>query len=173
MRLATFLQAASVTAAHRIPNPGEWVQFLRGLPILARLMTDKLLLAGEITTSVIGLLVAISVLIGTLRALIDGKDSAWKSSDVAVAEGRAAGEGWLHRILVAIDIAFNVIVLRGQQDETISTHSWRAQQEGKLWGKVMCWWLNGFQANHGFKAASGDLERAKSRVAQLSKMLGQ
>jgi hypothetical protein len=28
------LQAASVTAAHRIPNPGEWVQFLRGLPSL-------------------------------------------------------------------------------------------------------------------------------------------
>lgn len=132
----------------------------------------KFLLAGEITVTAVGVLVAISVAMASIRAAIAGKAPAWDVSQVAVAEGRAAHEGWLHRMLVAFDIAFNVIVLRGQQDETISTHSWRAQQEGKAWGKAMCWWLNGFQPNHGFKAASGDLERAKSRVAQLSKMLG-
>jgi hypothetical protein len=132
----------------------------------------KFLLAGEITATAIASLITISVVMASVRAAIAGKAPAWDVSQVAVAEGRASVEGWLHRMLVAFDIAFNVIVLRGQQDETISTHSWRAQQKGKTWGKWMCWWLNGFQPNHGFKAASGDLERAKSRVAQLSKMLG-
>lgn len=132
----------------------------------------KFLLTGEITATAIAVLVTISVLMATIRAAVDGKDPAWKTTDIAVAEAQSSSESWLHRMLVAFDIAFNVIVLRGQQDETISTHSWRAQQEGKSWGKAMCWWLNGFQPNHGFKAASGDLQRAKSRVAQLSKMLG-
>lgn len=59
-----------------------------------------------------------------------------------------------------------------QQDETISTHAWRAANEGKLWGKLMCDWLNLFQPNHGEKAAAGDLERALVRVAVLKKSLG-
>lgn len=133
----------------------------------------KALLTGEITATAIAVLVTISVVMATVRAAIGNRVPQWSSSQVAVQELRASQEGWLHRALVAFDIAFNVIVLRGQQDETISTHSWRAQQEGKTWGKWMCWWLDGFQPLHGYKAASGDLERAKSRVAQLSKMLGQ
>jgi hypothetical protein len=84
----------------------------------------------------------------------------------------ASKEGWAHRALVAFDIAFNVIVLRGAPDETISSHAWRAEQEGKFWGIWMCHWLNGFQSNHGFKAASGDLERAQARVNVLRKALG-
>jgi hypothetical protein len=130
-------------------------------------------IAAEITGATIGSLIAISVVMQSVRAVIGGTAEKWSGpSQVAVQEAKAASESWPHRMLVAFDIALNVIVLRGQQDETISTHSWRAQQEGKAWGKAMCWWLNGFQPNHGFKAASGDLERAKSRVAQLSKMLG-
>jgi hypothetical protein len=130
------------------------------------------LLAGEITASVVAGLVAISFLMATARVFLNRKTSVWAMPDVAKAESQASQEGWPHRAIAAFDIAVNVICLRGQQDETISTHSWRAQQEGKLWGQIVCEWLDGFQPNHGFKAASGDLERAKSRVAQLSKMLG-
>ncbi len=132
----------------------------------------KFLLTGEITATAVVVLIAISVLMATIRAAIGDKSPAWSSSQVPIQELRASREGWLHRALVAFDIAFNVIILRGQPDETISTHSWRAQQEGKTWGKWMCLWLDGFQSAHGFKAASGDLQRAKSRVAQLSKLLG-
>jgi hypothetical protein len=132
----------------------------------------KFLLAGEITATAITSLITISVVMASVRAAIAGKAPAWVVADVAQAELQSSKEGWPHRALVAFDIWFNVTILRGQQDETISTHSWRAQQEGKTWGKWMCWWLDGFQPNHGFKAASGDLQRAKSRVAQLSKMLG-
>jgi hypothetical protein len=136
-------------------------------------LAHDLRLAGEITLSVISGLIALSVIFQSLRAALGGTKEYWAGpAQVAVQEAKAAKESWPHRMLVAFDIAFNVIVLRGQQDETISTHSWRAQQEGKLWGKAMCWWLDGFQQNHGQKAASGDLERAKSRVAQLSKLLG-
>jgi hypothetical protein len=92
--------------------------------------------------------------------------------DIAIQELQASQEGWIRRMLVAFDIAFNVIVLRGQQCETISSHAWRAQQEGKTWGKWMCKFLDLFQANHGFKAACGDLERSQSEVDRLKKLLG-
>jgi hypothetical protein len=132
----------------------------------------KLLLTGEIFSGAVLGLIAVSTIFGVINKY-RGLYVPWAGAQqVAAQELTASKEGWPHRALVAFDIWFNVTILRGQQDETISTHSWRAQQEGKLWGKLMCKWLNGFQPNHGFKAASGDLERAKSRVAQLSKMLG-
>ena len=135
-------------------------------------MLHTLLLAGEIFVTTVAGLITLSVMIATLRAMIAGTAKVFNiSTDVAKAEKQAAKEGWLHRSLVAFDIAFNVIVLRGQEDETISTHCWRAQQEGKTWGKWMCLWLDGFQADHGIKAASGDLERAQSRVTVLNKLL--
>jgi len=133
---------------------------------------NHLLLAAEIFSAAVAGLIVASAVFGAVNKA-RGLYVPWSGSQqVAAQEKQAAKEGWIHRMLVAFDIAFNVIVLRGQQDETISTHSWRAQQEGKLWGKLMCKWLNGFQPNHGFKAAAGDLERAQSRVVQLSKMLG-
>lgn len=111
----------------------------------------------------------------TIRAIIDGHfelSGPFTQVDVVKAMALAAKEGWLHRFLVALDIFCNVTFLRGQQDETISTHSYRASLEGKLWGKLMTGWLNLFQANHGAKAASGDLQRAQVRVATLLKILG-
>jgi hypothetical protein len=133
----------------------------------------KLLLTGEITTAVISGLIAISAIMGFTRELLHGPDPTWHpDTDIPVAMAKAANEGWVHRQLVAFDIAFNVIVLRGQQDETISTHSYRAMLEGKTWGKLMCKWLNGFQANHGPKATSGDYQRALTRVQMLKKALG-
>jgi len=134
-------------------------------------LLHKLLLAGEITTLSIAGLVAISVLMQTARAIFGKAAPPFVPEDVPKYEATAAHESWPHRALVAFDIAFNVIVLRGEQDETISTHSWRAQQEGKMWGKAMCWWLDGFQQDHGFKAASGDLERATARVQALKAAL--
>lgn len=82
--------------------------------------------------------------------------------EAATQEAQAASEGWLHRSLVAFDIACNVILLRGLEDETISSHSARAAEQGKMWGKLMCRFLNLFQANHGPKAQAGDIERAKA-----------
>lgn len=86
---------------------------------------------------------------------------------------QAAAEGWVHRILVAFDIFWNVAVWRGQEDETISTHSWRALHEGKAWGKAMNWWLNLFQPDHGWGAACGDLQRAENRVRALQVALSE
>jgi len=136
-------------------------------------MPHKLLLIGEITAIVIGSLIAVSFLIATFRTLFDGSSASFNpSTDVAKAEARAAAESWPHRILVALDINLNVFVLAGRQGETISTHSYIASTEGKLWGKLMNKWLNGFQENHGPLAASGDLERSMAEVARLRKLLG-
>ncbi|MGH9452362.1 MAG: hypothetical protein ACRD2O_00150 [Terriglobia bacterium] len=82
----------------------------------------------------------------------------------AQAEARASKEGYVHRVLVGVDQAANVL-LGGKPDETISARSRRAAARGDWIGKAMCWWLGKLQANHGMKAEAGDLERA-STVAQ-------
>lgn len=81
---------------------------------------------------------------------------------VKLQEAQAAAESWLHRDAVAIDQATNVIVLKGQPDETISSHAARAATEGKWWGKALSMFLNLFQKDHGAKAEAGDLERAQN-----------
>lgn len=133
---------------------------------------NHLFLALTITGSTIAGLILMAAAMATVRSLLGDKSPAWGVSSVTTAESKAAAEGWLHRALVAFDIAVNVIILRGQQDETISAHSWRAAVEGKLWGKAMTKWLDWIQPCHGQKAAAGDLERAMVRVAVLSKALG-
>lgn len=80
----------------------------------------------------------------------------------AVQEAQAAAEGWVHRSIVALDQLGNVWLFRGQPGETISTHSARADREGKAWGKYMCIFLNLFQGDHGAKARAGDIQRAKN-----------
>ena len=88
-------------------------------------------------------------------------------------EAQAASEGYLHRALVAFDIFCNVVFLRGQQDETISTHSARAATQGKWWGIAMSTWLGWIQSDHGAKAAAGDMQRAENveRIEEESGIL--
>jgi len=113
-------------------------------------------------------LIATGFATSTLKAWFAKPAVPWT---VESAMAKAAKEGWPHRAICAFDIFVNVALCRGQQDETISTHSWRAATEGKLWGKCMCWWLDLFQKDHGPQAAAGDLERATARVAVLKKFL--
>lgn len=129
-------------------------------------------LAAQITIGILAGLLLIPLSIATLRAIIDGRSSPWVPGDIPAAEARVAAEGWPHRAMSAFDIAFNVIVLRGEQDETISTHSYRASLEGKRWGKLMMIWLNWCQPNHGPLATTGDYYRALVRVNALKKILG-
>lgn len=120
----------------------------------------------------ISALLLIGFLISTVRALFGYKYQPWTPGDVAAAEARSASEGYPHRVLVAFDIFCNVVFFFGEQDETISTHAYRASLWGHYWGRFMTWWLNMMQPNHGQLAASGDLERATARVSILSKLLG-
>lgn len=129
-------------------------------------------LAAEISGAIVAGLVVIPLALMAIRTKLDGPALAWIPDDVAQAEHLAGKEGWLRRSLGAFDIAFNVIILRGQQDETISTHCWRASLEGKTWGRAMITWLDWWQENHGPRAASGDLQRATVRVLMLRKALG-
>lgn len=125
----------------------------------------------EIVGITIGSLLAVPFTIATIRSLVSGLAEKWSPADVPIQEAKAARESWLRRIPVAFDIAINVILLNGEQDETISTHAWRASLEGKMWGRWMSAWLNLWQPNHGQKAACGDLERAQNRVEVLTKLL--
>lgn len=83
------------------------------------------------------------------------------SEQQAKEEQQASKEGYLHRDLVALDQAANVIT-GGQPDETISTRAAIADTKGKLWGKVVSKVLDVFQKDHGADAAAGDLERAEA-----------
>lgn len=87
-------------------------------------------------------------------------------------EAQTAREGYIRRVLVAIDQAANV-VLGGNPDETISARSQRAASRGDLIGRAMCWWLDKLQPQHGLKAEAGDLERAQAAQATESKALDQ
>lgn len=135
-------------------------------------IVHKILLGLEISGIVVGVLILIAPIMATVRAIWGGRIKPWVVGDVAPAEKLASKEGWLHRSLVAFDIAVNVIVLRGNEDETISCHAYRASLERHWWGVVMTKWLSMLQPNHGELAASGDLERAKERVTALSQLLG-
>lgn len=133
-----------------------------------------LLLAGKITGLSIAGLWAVGFLIAGVRRAIDGPHTPEEIDIAFIAkyEGQAEIEGWIHRMLVVFDIFLNVLFLRGQQDETMSAHAWRASLEGKTWGRVMNYWLCLFQPQHGPKAAIGDLIRATHRVATNKKALG-
>lgn len=80
---------------------------------------------------------------------------------VQQAEASTAKESYIHRMLVGLDQAANVI-LGGDPDETISARSQRAAARGGLLGKFMCWWLDKLQPDHGMLAEAGDLERAET-----------
>jgi hypothetical protein len=128
---------------------------------------------AEITGGILAGLFFVPLTIVTVRTILEGRAGPWiPATDISEAMARDAAEGWFHRSLTAFDIAFNVIVLRGQQDETISTHTYRAFLEGKFWGKYMNKWLCWFQPNHGPLATTGDYYRAMVRVAVLKKVLG-
>lgn len=117
-------------------------------------------------------LVLIAVVMASIRALFQEAAQVWVPQDVGSAETRASHESYLHRALVALDIFVNVTVLLGEQGQTISSHAWMAEQEGKTWGKAMTTWLDWIQPNHGQQAASGDLERATKSATILHKFLG-
>jgi hypothetical protein len=84
---------------------------------------------------------------------------------------QADKEGYLHRMLVALDQFLNVI-FRGRPGETISARSYRAALEGHVWGVILNFLLNIVQDNHGAKACAGDLARALSIAATEAKVLG-
>ena len=133
----------------------------------------KVLLGVEIYAGASAALIAVSAAISTARTLLDKNQPPFVyPADVAKAEAKAAAEGYLHRCLVALDIFMNVVFFAGRQGETMSTHAWIASQSGKLWGKLMNRWLDGFQKDHGPQAASGDLERSQAEVNRLRKILG-
>lgn len=134
-------------------------------------MAHHIKLAAEIAGYVLAGLIVIPLILTAIRGLFLRRAAPWTPGDVAEAERQAAAEWWPHRSLVALDIFYNVVVLRGQQNETISTHAWRASLLGHRWGIAMCVWLDWWQPNHGPQAASGDLQRSTARVSILSKLL--
>ena len=91
--------------------------------------------------------------------------------NVQLQMAQADKEGYLHRILVALDQFLNVI-FRGRPGETISARSYRAALKGELWGRVLNFLLNIIQSNHGAKAACGDMARALSIAATEAQILG-
>lgn len=85
-------------------------------------------------------------------------------AQTAAEEAAAATESVIHNDFVAVDIATNVVVLGGHQDETISSHASRDALEHKPVGVVVSEVLDLFQANHGAKAQAADVERAEAII---------
>ena len=86
--------------------------------------------------------------------------------ETRTAQKSAAADGYLLRVLVALDMAANV-ALGGREDETISANTAMMARKHQFLGSVMSRMLDLFQADHGAKAAAGDLERAEAAAAAL------
>jgi hypothetical protein len=60
---------------------------------------------------------------------------------VAAVTGQFAARHWLLQLFIALDQLLNVLVTPfhagAWSDETLSARSYRAQQAGRLWGRVM------------------------------------
>lgn len=54
---------------------------------------------------------------------------------------------WIWNILISIDQLGNTLA-GGDPDETISSRSGKAKRDGKLWGRLMCRFLNVFDPGH-------------------------
>jgi hypothetical protein len=89
-------------------------------------------------------------------------------AQLATAQARASKEGYVHRVLVAFDQFWNVAA-DGLPDETISARSERDAIKGDFLGKLLTHGLDLIQADHGQKAAAGDLERATTVVTVETK----
>ncbi|VVB52852.1 Uncharacterised protein [uncultured archaeon] len=137
-------------------------------------MLHGLLLAGKIIAGSIAGLVAMGLVMTSIRAAVEGHfdiEKPFTAEDEAHAEQRASRESYLHRVLVAFDQFINVLAFNGMPGETISAHAYRAKLKGHLWGRAMNRWLEWIQPDHGAKAASGDHYRAITVAAIEKKIL--
>jgi hypothetical protein len=136
-------------------------------------LLHKFILGGEIYLAAAAALVVVSVIFRIIHKILGTSNSRpMTPENIKAAMARANDESRIHRWLDAFDIFLNVTFMNGQNDETMSAHAWRASLEGHAWGVAMNWWLNGFQPNHGYQAACGDLQRALNRVECEKKALG-
>lgn len=58
-------------------------------------------------------------------------------------------------ILIAIDQLGNAVAA-GDPDETISSRAGKAMREGRVWGCVLCKFLNWFERDHCAKSIEAD-----------------
>jgi len=136
-------------------------------------LLHKFILGGEIYLASAAGLVVVSMIFRLIHIIMGTSNSRpMNPANIAAAMARSATESRIHRWLDGFDIFLNVTFLNGQNDETMSAHCWRASVEGHWWGIAMNWWLEGFQPNHGYQAACGDLQRALQRVDTEKKALG-
>lgn len=133
----------------------------------------KILLGVEIYAAAASALIVVSLIFRLLHHIMGTSNSRpMTPENIKAAMARANDESRIHRWLDAFDIFLNVTFMNGSNDETMSAHAWRASLLGHKWGIAMNWWLNGFQPNHGYQAACGDLQRALNRVECEKKALG-
>lgn len=136
-------------------------------------MLHALFLARVIYFSAASVLVLVSLAFRLVHYIMGTSNSRPMTlENIQAAMARTNNEGRIHRWLDAFDIFLNVTFMNGTNDETMSAHAWRASLLGHKWGIAMNWWLNGFQPNHGYQAACGDLQRALNRAAMMRKILG-
>lgn len=75
--------------------------------------------------------------------------------------GRARAEGWLHRVVVALDMTANVLI-GGRPDQTLSSRCAIAAAAGNRAAKVGLWILDHtLGRQHGRGAELADLGRAE------------
>lgn len=67
---------------------------------------------------------------------------------------------WVKNVAIAFDQFLAVLLCIGNPGETISGRAGIARREGKLWGCVLCRFLDAIERNHCELSIAGDLARA-------------
>src|SRR5574340_1212025 len=113
---------------------------------------------------------AVLIVAAILIAQRKRRDFPWTEADTTASERDSDRASYVHRVLVAFDVMWNVILL-GESDETISARCGRwslktTGDPGARWlARHVNGWLARLQRDHGYRAMSGDLERARRIVA--------
>lgn len=57
-------------------------------------------------------------------------------------------KAYLWNIIIWFDQGVNVVFMRGDPDETVSSRAAKAQRKGRRWGCVLCRFMDFFDKNH-------------------------
>jgi hypothetical protein len=82
----------------------------------------------------------------------------WNLMRATAGKYRPNGDGYFHSWWYCVDCLGNALA-GGDPLETISSRAGKAMKNGRLWGCVLCRFLNLFQTNHCVKAIEVDAGR--------------
>lgn len=78
-------------------------------------------------------------------------------------------DSYRRRVWLALDQLGNVVIFRGDEDETISSNAAKANIRGEFWGRALCMLLNWLDPGHCPRAIEPDEGKPDPRSKDANK----